>query len=371
MSRNLNYSSKSLRLADLLREELPSLVSADGVLPSAEQLAKRYDASAHIVRYALRKLIDENLVVKQSNRLLKLATSAEGSANLDQLHHRTYTWVSWTTFDQRINRIFEGIQEFLREKSIAFRIISSPNRWEPGLEALANPELFCGDGVMVPSISYPPFYDLLRRLKERHFPVAIDGSPIPGIELPSVGVDGYGGSYQATMTLLLRYKCPVYFIYDTDSDDCMYRREGYAKAMFDAGFEEAATRMVINLGGECLNVEYWSQKQRNGLLQRVIEHCLEQLKFPASIVCTNDLIARMILKCAPMHRLTVGKDLRVIGFHDFPFAEQLTPKLSTIRSNDHFEGYRLAQVLHQQVLDKDCHVVHEKIPCEYIRRASD
>ena len=72
-----------------------------------------------------------------------------------------------------------------------------------------------------------------------------------------------------------------------------------------------------------------------------------------------------------MHRLTVGKDLRVIGFHDFPFAEQLTPKLSTIRSNDHFEGYRLAQVLHQQVLDKDCHVVHEKIPCEYIRRASD
>jgi LacI family transcriptional regulator len=63
---------------------------------------------------------------------------------------------------------------------------------------------------------------------------------------------------------------------------------------------------------------------------RVLETLLEQAERPTAVVCINDLVALGVLKAARHHRVSVPRELSIVGFDDVYLAEVATPELTTV-----------------------------------------
>jgi len=273
--------------------------------------------------------------------------------------------------DPQLNNLLEGMGRYVRENDLSLQLVNSTTGFQPVLQALNQPEQFCGDGVIVVSFSTPEYRTALKKLAERNFPVVLSGSEDPELNLPSVGGDDFGGVYYATMTLIKRYDRPAYFITEFGSADTWHRQMAFLKAMTDAGFGGCAQDHVFCLGDENLKPENWSDERKTSFWQEKIATVLPRLTLPASIVCVNDYLAMSLYRAAERQSLKVGRDLMVIGFDDTPSGKRMEPPLSTIRIDTMVEGYRTAQMLHRIITDGQERAVHWRIPFEYVRRGSD
>ena len=200
------------------------------------------------------------------------------------------------------------------------------------------------------------------------FPQAQVPSPLPTVLIDAyhaaydtVTVDNFGGAYDATLHLLERpaetFAVMVEERYDTPFSSGVFleRLKGFKQALADTHtlLEEATI----------VTVEF----ERDGA-QQALSDILETTSLPINIFASCDLLARGILDELSRRGLSLGHDVRLVGFDDQPWAE--AADLTTVRQPIEALGTTAVEFLLQRLDQPEQEVRHRELKTELIVRRS-
>jgi LacI family transcriptional regulator len=211
---------------------------------------------------------------------------------------------------------------------------------------------------------------MLNTLVEMNFPVVLqnrfDSLPVSSV-MSSDGV----GAYRMTHYLIEKYQRPVYYICSSsNSEKTPERHEGYKNAMKDAGFEEfieshTCTKEICNN-----DPAYWVEEKTWFAGFTAADKLFSQIEFPASIFCENDFDEQGVYEAAKKHHLSIGKDVMLAGFDDYPLAKLIKPGLTTCHAFSEKLGYEGGRLLHRLMKKEVQPPVHIRLPMQLIIRES-
>jgi len=142
--------------------------------------------------------------------------------------------------------------------------------------------------------------------------------PIDQIEVPYVGVDDVASAKMATEYLIsLGHRKIVYIASDSTDPVSELRREGYLNGLAEAS--EPLREWCIEGNG----------KSEGG--RAAVERLFIKDTLPTAFFCYNDDTAIGVISALQLRGFNVPADFSVIGFDDIPFANNITPALTTIR----------------------------------------
>lgn len=190
------------------------------------------------------------------------------------------------------------------------------------------------DGVLVTGIDLHK--DVKHSLNQRRIPLVhmFDISPDP--DSLSVGFSQAGAGYAVGKYLLERgYKRPALLFPQLDPRT-MKRREGFHKAMEEAGVKDVIEfltpeRSSIALGGQLLT-----------RLLAVHPDC-------DVIFCGNDDVALGALFECQRRGIKVPQDLGIVGFNDLPYSKVSVPTITTVTTPRYEIGFQAAHLLLNQL----------------------
>lgn len=229
-------------------------------------------------------------------------------------------------------RLVEGIESVLLEKryDLALFPILSQAWLRRYLESTTL--AYLTDGLILAS------YDLTEHFEEGRLPtdrpVVLVDAKNPRYD--SVYLDNALGGRLAG-EYLARYPGTVFAIKVEEEPDRAFRHTVFAERM--AGFQEALRAAGRPFSEEQLYVTRLSPE--GGRL--ALRHFLEKASPPLNIFAGADQVALGVLEEAERLGLTLGTEVRVLGFDGHPFAEEVG--LSTIAQPVEAMGARAAQLL--------------------------
>lgn len=149
-------------------------------------------------------------------------------------------------------------------------------------------------------------------------PMVAATCPIDHQEIPYVGVDDVSAAKMATEYLISLGHRKIVFV-SSDSSDAVsdLRHEGYRKGLAEAGEP----------------LEDW-RIEGNGTSEggrAAVERLFIKDQLPTAFFCYNDDTAIGVISALQQRGHRVPEDFSVIGFDDIPFANNITPALTTIR----------------------------------------
>jgi LacI family transcriptional regulator len=167
--------------------------------------------------------------------------------------------------------------------------------------------------------------------------------------------DGTQAFYAATQWLvalghqkIMHLAAPSAFTFAT------LRREGYAKAMQEAGLASYISECAAE--------------------SDAAYHCvLDELKGPAqptAILCATDRMAFGVLKAARQLGINVPTDLSVIGHDNLPASISVEPMLTTMELSPSETGQRLAAMLLKAIKNPQGPKDHAILPVNFIERGT-
>ncbi|WP_038047300.1 substrate-binding domain-containing protein [Thermus caliditerrae] len=229
-------------------------------------------------------------------------------------------------------RLIEGIEGVLLEKryDLALFPILSQARLRRYLESTTL--AYLTDGLILAS------YDLTEHFEEGRLPtdrpVVLVDAQNPRYD--SVYLDNFQGGYLAG-EYLARFPGAVFAVKVEEEPDQAFRHTVFAQRM--AGFQEALRRAGRPFIPEHLYTTRLSQD--GGRL--ALRHFLEKSSPPINVFAGADQVALGVLEEAERLGLTVGREVRVLGFDGHPFTEEVG--LSTIAQPVEAMGAKAAQLL--------------------------
>lgn len=229
-------------------------------------------------------------------------------------------------------RLLEGIEGVLLEKryDLALFPILSQARLRRYLESTTL--AYLTDGLILAS------YDLTEHFEEGRLPtdrpVVLVDARNPRYD--SVYLDNLLGGRMAG-ACLARFPGAIFAIKVEEEPDRAFRHTVFAERM--QGFQEALRAAGRPFPEEHLYTTRLSQE--GGRL--ALRYFLEKASPPLNIFAGADLVALGVLEEAERLGLTLGKEVRVLGFDGHPFTEEWG--LSTIAQPVEAMGARAAQLL--------------------------
>jgi LacI family kdg operon repressor len=92
---------------------------------------------------------------------------------------------------------------------------------------------------------------------------------------------------------------------------------------------------------------------------------------PTALVAGNDLVFLEVLKFAKANDIKIGEQVGLIVFDNIPFADLVSPSVTTISQPSHEMGQKAADLLLKQINKKDVKVEDTVFQCElYIREST-
>ncbi len=227
---------------------------------------------------------------------------------------------------QRLRGIVQGVQR--HDMEIVLYNVDAPDRVRRRLLELPSQPL---DGLIV--ISLPLQSEEGDRLARAPFPTVLVDTQHPA--LPSVVVDDRNGGRLATEHLLSLGHTRIAFVGEPARNPFSFvssplREQGYRAALRAAGVEASAT--LVKHGPHL----------RSAARQLSIE-LLTLDDPPTAIVAASDVQAIGILEAAEQMKLSVPRDLSVMGYDDIDLAA--FSGLTTIRQQLELSGQRGAEIL--------------------------
>jgi len=151
----------------------------------------------------------------------------------------------------------------------------------------------------------------------------------------NIGMSQVAAGYEATRFLLGLGHRRIGLVEARVDARARRRREGYQRAMREAGIDTAdliastTLRSTVKLGGE--------------LLEQLLAHP------PGldAVFCCNDDLALGVLFACQRHKIRVPEDLSILGFNDLEFAGSAYPALSSVATPRHEMGKRAAEAILQ------------------------
>jgi LacI family transcriptional regulator len=268
--------------------------------------------------------------------------------------------------------ICQGIETYIREHpDLHLKIFLPTQGHQEAIRLLNSAGESQWDGIIVYPYADEQYTAAIRTLAEKNFPVVCVDRRINHPGASSVEVYNTSGMFRATAYLIEKYRRPVHVLagkleQSTQRD----RYDGYRQAMGDAGYDHLIASHTFESGITENDPQYWpvEKKWLPGLI--LAENFLDQVTFPASVVCTHDYNAKGLYEAAAKRNLVIGKDLAVVSFDDLPMARLMTPPLTTVRQPRTQLGYESAALLHRLILGTEKAPQHIYLPVELIVRNS-
>ena len=160
------------------------------------------------------------------------------------------------------------------------------------------------------------------------------------LDVPSVVTDDYSGIWDATHHLILSGRKKLAYI--GVSDQLLFNE------VREAAFRESLEKQNI----ECPN--HWVRICKENSVEEGKAAAMQLLDCPVAerpnaILANNDVLALGVLEAAKALNISIPNELSLVGFGDLPFAEWLTPSLSTVKQNGDQLGKVAANYLFKEI----------------------
>lgn len=190
-----------------------------------------------------------------------------------------------------------------------------------------------GTGVMPASL-----YELARS-----GPVVLVDEQIPGMDLPAVVCNSRRGAREVAAHVLEAGHRRIAVIGGPAALwTAQQRLAGYREALAGAGLDPDSVRVLTG-----------DYRQASGAQAAGEVLAAPAGERPTALLCANDLMAIGAMQRCRELGLRVPEDVSVVGFDDLPYAQLLTPRLTTVRQPAHDMGFRAATALLDSLEDKE------------------
>jgi len=150
-------------------------------------------------------------------------------------------------------------------------------------------------------------------------PMVAVNEPVPGSDVPFVGVDNFEGARLAAEHLISQGHRRIAFIGRSNSRAVSQLRErGYRAALEGAGI---AIDPLLILDGDGTT--------ESG--RQAAEHMFVRDVLPTAFLCVNDATALGVIIALNARRYDLPRQFSVMGFDDISFASFVTPSLTTMK----------------------------------------
>lgn len=265
--------------------------------------------------------------------------------------------------------VAKGIKQYLNNANIGYLVEDVAACYERVLDAIAHP----GNGV--DGLILMPYDDEGYR---RAVQEALGGGVrivfidryLPGIEASMVSTDHFSGAFQATLHLLKKHDCPVYYLgTGPETTSCTERINGWSEAMFEYNFWDTEKyKITLPLGSVGLALR--QSHVFNGSYKAALQLFMSCKEEKYCIFCVNDYAACGVYKAAKSANLSIGRDVFIVGFDNIPMCERLDVPLSSVTQDVETIGYEAAKILHEHLQGKLKRPAHLLLPAELFIRAS-
>jgi LacI family transcriptional regulator len=198
----------------------------------------------------------------------------------------------------------------------------------------------------------------LEQLVRSHFPMVFLDRDIPGLRVPAVMLDNKAAAHVAVRHLIAAGHRHIGMIAGRPSiTSTIERQAGYRQALLEAGIPMDSS--LVKTGGSSID----------GGAAAAAE-LLERRPRPTALFVANNLMTVGALTVIERHGLRIPQDVALVGFDDFPWAEVLKPRLTTIAQPHYALGCRAAELLFEQLSGFTAQPRRVLLPGELILRDS-
>lgn len=212
------------------------------------------------------------------------------------------------------------------------------------------------DGLVIMSL---PIGDAeAHRLLEHNIPTVLIEYPHP--DLNSVEIDDVEGGRLAAQYLLKKGHRRIAFLGDTDLPEYAI----HPVSLRLMGFRQVLNEAGITIPEQLVRLAPYTQEQT----RQAASELLNLDEPPTAIFAATDFQALGVLKAARQLKVSVPKDLAIIGFDDLDLAEYAD--LTTIRQHLDESGRLAIEILLSHIADSSRPSQHVHIPLSIIERAT-
>jgi DNA-binding LacI/PurR family transcriptional regulator len=214
------------------------------------------------------------------------------------------------------------------------------------------------DGVLLAGVHHE---NLLKLLDQRRIPWSLLGNNFQGsisrTSSNTVFYDDRQGVQEATDYLIRLGHRRIAFLGNTALHWFLRRYEGYCQAMESRALMPAA----VNENWQVSNTDYG---------QLATAQLLRESRPPTAIVAGNDELAAGAWKELVKRKISIPKEMSLVGLGDRTEFAILEPALTSISVFDDQLGEQLSAMLLKRIKDPRHELASETYPCKLIERAS-
>jgi DNA-binding LacI/PurR family transcriptional regulator len=231
--------------------------------------------------------------------------------------------------------VVAGIEEFANEHGYSVILANSQADPDREITVVRSFQERRVDGILIASSRVGALYMPL--LSELSIPIVLLNNQHPSEFAHSVMIDDAAGAYEAAKHLIeLGHKKIAYVGDQFGLHSDVERHAGYKRALADAGVPILKSLTVRGDGKP--------EGARQAAKQLFAQH-----DRPTAIFCYNDMSALGVLEEVAENRLSVPKEVSIVGFDDIFFAALLQPPLTTVRQPKKEMGRRAMGLLLAQL----------------------
>lgn len=285
-------------IARQLREQiLRGDFHADGRLPSERLLVERFQVQRNTVRQALALLEREGQIVTEGKRgsFIRLSHSAPT--------HKTFLVSIHSSGSSNLTQLMDGFTEASSRAGYAIRRFDTHPRQGAALDRVPHPDRLPPDAAGVVLWPHNPTNsEMLNRLNEA-LPLVLVDRRVLGVSTDCVRFDDVTGGKVVTEHLLSQGHRRIIFLADeVFAETVEHRWHGYLLALETHGVP-VDPRLSLFLHG--IDAPYFALAMR---------YLLSLEDRPTAVVCSNDLVAFMLLRFLRDEGLRVPDDVAVTGY---------------------------------------------------------
>ena len=326
-----------------------------------KDIAKNLNISVSTVSRALRDTYDVNRETR--DKVVALAAELKYKPNFNAIglakrsSHNIGVILPYITNDY-FSKVITGIQEIAYSKEFNITLFLTNDSPERELGIMQNLPISSLDGLLVSVSSNSFSYDHFKELMDNDFPVVFFDRVPADIKTSKVMQDDYHGAFEAVRHLITNgYKRIAHISATKELTITQKRLQGYIDAL---------QKHNLPIREEWIIYSGFSQESGEKDTYELLKCKIK----PDAIFALNDRKAVGVMVALKNKKITIGKQMGVIGFADDPVASVITPTLTTISVPAVDIGKISCELLFKHIKKKNFSPQETTLPCELIVRES-
>jgi LacI family transcriptional regulator len=256
------------------------------------------------------------------------------------------------------SKVITGIQEIANSKEFNVTLFLTNDSAERELGIMQNLPISSLDGLLVSVTSNSSSYDHFRELMSNDFPIVFFDRVPAEFKTSKVMQDDYHGAFEAVKHLIENgYRRIAHISAAKELTITQKRLQGYLDAL---------QKHNLPVRDEWIIYSGFSQESGEADTYELLKCKIK----PDAIFALNDRKAVGAMVALKNKKITIGKQMGVIGFADDPVASVVTPTLTTISVPALDIGKLSCELLFKHIKKKNFSPQESILPCELIVRES-